>query len=172
MDRYNEKIIKGKPGIGKYILFAVSIAVTVLGAIFTIFTPFGIFILMLGILLVVLTKNSINFEYEYIIVNGDIEVAKIIAKKKRKTVLEINVGDIVYMDKAFTNKVEQDVKNKAGITVNDYTSQNKENKDNFYAIYSVENKKDKMTIFEFDDKCVEHMKLYLREKYLPGGYRR
>ena len=172
MDRYNEKIIKGKPSAGKYIGVAVSIVVTVLGAILTIFVPFGIFILMVGILLIILTKNSINFEYEYIIVNGDIEVAKIIAKKKRKTVMEINLEDIVYMDKAYSNKVEHDVKSKTALSVHDYTSQNKENQENFYAIYAVDNGKETMAIFEFDDKCLEHMKLYLREKFIAGSYRK
>lgn len=166
MDKYNERLVKGKPDAKDLALVIASALVVLVGIYLIIFVTFsfGVLVLALGVFCVGSTFGNLSVEYEYTLTNGDIDIAKIIAMKKRKTIGSIKLGDILCMDKADSNKVTHDIQEGADTILRNYTQNDPEA--SYYAIYTGENNKKIISIFDFDEKCVEHMKFYLKTKSL------
>ena len=57
----------------------------------------GLPVLVLGIYVAFYSRQLFSVEFEYLILNGDVDVAKIIAKKSRKNIRSIAAEDIQYM---------------------------------------------------------------------------
>ena len=114
-----------------------------------------------GIALIVITKDGLHQEIEFIITNGDIEIARIINKKKRKVVGVVEASDIAKMDWAKSDKVQNDLdisklKTRSFVGI--------EPGDNVVAIYAGEGDKQELIIMDLDEKCVDHMKSILKVK--------
>ena len=162
MDKYNERLIKSKAGVGNIIALVASIFLTLIGAILVILSPpLGVLIFSGGIALIVISKDGLRQELEFIITNGDIEVAKIIAKKKRKAVDLIQAEQIAKMDRADSDKVKNDI-SLGKIKTIKYIG--KEPGENLVAIYEGEGDKQTLYILDFDEKCIDHMNQVLKVK--------
>ena len=85
------------------------------------------------------------------------------AKSRRKDVLSISASNITYMDYADSDRVKNDLEVKKGqVKVNRFSGISEDGKD--VAIYSTEGNKESISIFNFDDKCIGHMKEVLKIK--------
>ena len=84
MDRYNERLVYGKPepktkvklGIAMFIIaasFAVMMAITMLAFI----------VFVIAVVFFMKTMDWMNLEYEYTLTNGDIQISKIAAATLR-----------------------------------------------------------------------------------------
>ncbi len=104
--------------------------------------------------------KSFSIEYEYILTNGDIEIAKIISKERRKTVFETREGDIKLMDRADSDKVKNDMS--LGKKTKKFIG--KEIQDTEVALYIGEGDTEKMIILDFDQKCIDHMKQVIKSR--------
>jgi hypothetical protein len=166
MDKYNERLVKAKAGAPEVLMMvgSVLLAVIGLGVFLMVSFSIGFLLLAVGIFLVTVTMNNLNVEYEYTLVNGDIDVAKIIAMKRRKAMKSIVEGDIICMDRSDSHKVQYDKNENPQVMVKDYTMQDPDKV--YYAIYTNEGGKTVMNLFDFDEKCVEHMQFYLKTKCL------
>ncbi len=165
MDKFNEKLVEGKPGALDLLMAFGSFLVIFVGVVCSIKFSWGVFIIALGIFGAFAFRGSQKIEWEYSLVNGDTEISKIIDKKNRKTVRSIALSDITAFDKATSDKAKNDLSLKQQVTIDDYTGKNSKPED-CYVLYSNLNGKNHITILELDEKCVEHYKFYLKQKTL------
>ncbi len=162
MDKYNERLIEAKATPFSILGLIGSVVVAILGGIVFILSPaIGVILLAAGILLITLCKDSLNIEYEFILTNGDIEIAKVIAKKRRKTIGTIELDKIARMDRADDDRVKNDI-SLGKVKVKRFIG--KEPGDNLVAIYCGEDDNKTLTILDFDEKCIEHMNSVLKMK--------
>ena len=165
MDNYTEQILPSKPTVKDYILYLIAILLTVTGAFFMIFISMiiGVIIIALGSVAIYFSKNIMDYEYEYIFTNGDLDVAKIIAKTSRKNVFTVREDEIIrilpYNSDKFRNELEINDK----MVIRDYTSKEQDNSDNWFAFIS-NNKNNITVILELNDKNQEYIKKIYKNK--------
>ncbi|MCR5543255.1 MAG: DUF6106 family protein [Eubacterium sp.] len=164
MDRYDERLIKSKPGADAYIFMGMSILVTLMG-ILLILTfwalPIGILLLALGIFMITKAVKGLSVEYEFILTNGDIDISKIKGKSKRVELGTIEADNITIMDRADSDYVKNDVSRRA-VKIRKFTGP--DNPEGNIAIYVGDDNDKRLFLFDFDDKCTEHMKAVLKTK--------
>lgn len=96
MDNYSEQLIskvpttKDKAKIA-LIIIAVIVVVAVAVVILVGFAPFNIVIAAGAIYGGYVLISNTNIEYEYIITNKDMDIDKVIAKRKRKRLVSVNI---------------------------------------------------------------------------------
>ena len=155
MDVFCEYIVKVKKNPVELTISALGIilAVILLGfSLFFLFTPFSSFVLLMDAGVVYgayILITHFNVEYEYILTNGDIDIDKIIAKRKRKRVLSFSTKEfeIVAPYKQGENYTN----------VLDLGTRNYENA--YYAVFSKDGQK-KTLVFNPPQKMIEAMKTY------------
>ena len=164
MDVFCEYIVKVKKNPVELTISALGIilAVILLGfSLFFLFTPFSSFVLLIDAGVVYgayILITHFNVEYEYILTNGDIDIDKIIAKRKRKRVLSFSTKEfeIVAPCKQGENYTN----------VLDLGTRNYENA--YYAVFSKDGQK-KTLVFNPPQKMIEAMKTYSpRTVHLKG----
>lgn len=164
MDVFCEYIVKVKKNPVELTISALGIilAVILLGfSLFFLFTPFSSFVLLIDAGVVYgayILITHFNVEYEYILTNGDIDIDKIIAKRKRKRVLSFSTKEfeIVAPYKQGENYTN----------VLDLGTRNYENA--YYAVFSKDGQK-KTLVFNPPQKMIEAMRTYSpRTVHLKG----
>lgn len=164
MDVFCEYIVKVKKNPVELTISALGIilAVILLGfSLFFLFTPFSSFVLLIDAGVVYgayILITHYNVEYEYILTNGDIDIDKITAKRKRKRVLSFSTKEfeIVAPYKQGENYTN----------VLDLGTRNYENA--YYAVFSKDGQK-KTLVFNPPQKMIEAMKTYSpRTVHLKG----
>ncbi len=164
MDVFCEYIVKVKKNPAELTISALGIilAVILLGfSLFFLFTPFSSFVLLIDAGVVYgayILITHFNVEYEYILTNGDIDIDKITAKRKRKRVLSFSTKEfeIVAPYKQGENYTN----------VLDLGTRNYENA--YYAVFSKDGQK-KTLVFNPPQKMIEAMKTYSpRTVHLKG----
>ena len=151
-DLYQEILVKKKASAKDTALKILVIAVTVLvlaaGVLFL--TP---------LLLVGLVLCFVDFEYEYLYVNGDIDVDKIMSKSRRKKVASFSKDNLEVMAPT-GSAVLNDYLN--GAKVEDYSS-GEENASTWTLVYSGDKSKT-AAILELPDELSEDMRRYAPRK--------
>lgn len=164
MDVFCEYIVKVKKNPAELTISALGIilAVILLGfSLFFLFTPFSSFVLLIDAGVVYgayILITHFNVEYEYILTNGDIDIDKITAKRKRKRVLSFSTKEfeIVAPYKQGENYTN----------ILDLGTRNYENA--YYAVFSKDGQK-KTLVFNPPQKMIEAMKTYSpRTVHLKG----
>ena len=96
-DFYTEQLIKKQTGfkdtLKKAGLIALAVASLFLGA----FIPFGMLISILIIVFVCAMFMRMDVEYEYLFVNGDLDVDKIMHKSKRKRIFSTDAEEMALL---------------------------------------------------------------------------
>ena len=148
-DFYTEQLIKKKT-TGKDIMIKVGmIALTVLSALVVFIFPMGIILPVALIVIDVFVFRGLNLEYEYLFVNGDLDIDKIMNKSKRKRVFSMNVADMEVLAPVNDGELMQFQRAK----VSDYTS-NTGNAD-VYAMVVLEKGVHRKILFEPNEEIVE-----------------
>ena len=93
-DFYTEQLVKRQKASSTTLIKAILIILTVLSVVLIFMIPFGIIGPVIMIALDVFLFRSMDVEYEYLFVNGSLDIDKIMAKQKRKRVFEMNVRDM------------------------------------------------------------------------------
>lgn len=96
-DYYTEHLVKQKPTVKTYAMKAALIVVTILSFFLMLFIPFGFLIPVIMFFVDVFMLRRLDLEFEYLYVNGDLDIDKIMAKQSRKRVFSTNVKDIEIM---------------------------------------------------------------------------
>ncbi len=148
-DFYTEQLIKKKT-TGKDIMIKIAmIALTVLSALVVFIFPMGIILPVALIVIDVFVFRGLNLEYEYLFVNGDLDIDKIMNKSKRKRVFSMNVADMEVLAPVNAGELMQFQRAK----VSDYTS-NTGNAD-VYAMVVLEKGVHRKILFEPNEEIVE-----------------
>ena len=93
-DYYTEQLVKKKPDMKDMMTKAILIAVTIVSILAVLYYPIIILVPVLLIGLDIFMFHRLKVEYEYLYVNGDLDIDKIMNKSKRKRVFSMNVSDL------------------------------------------------------------------------------
>jgi len=83
-DFYTEQLVKRQKASSTTLIKAILIILTVLSVVLIFMIPFGIIGPVIMIALDVFLFRSMDVEYEYLFVNGSLDIDKIMAKSRRK----------------------------------------------------------------------------------------
>jgi len=120
MDLFTEKIVEKKKDYLDFVIVFATIIISLILAFIIILIAgplyFGIGLALVAIIgyLGYRIITSRNIEFEYSLANGDLEISKIISKKKRKRIFYGNCKQIEVMDKLSSDKHNRVVNNVSG----------------------------------------------------------
>lgn len=157
-DLYTEVIVKKKTTAADIVKKSLLIAATVLCVLAALFTTLGL-IALAGVLAFAVLDYfllpTFNVEYEYLYVNGELDVDKIMSKQKRKRVYRMDVKELELL--APSNSHELDYyNNKNDIKTYDFSS--KEEGAKTYTMIVKGEKSLEKVIFEPNDIILMDMK--------------
>ena len=104
-------------------------------------------------------------EYEYIMVNEDIDIARIIAKKSRKKIMSFSNADVKFIAKEGCIYLDNELQQDSSIKTRDFTSGNKQNQDGVYVFVLNKNGKAEFVKLELPDRTIDHVNNFFRGKY-------
>ena len=84
-DYYTEQLVKQKAKASSMIAKTALIVVTVLSFFLVLLFPMAMIIPVIMVVVDIVLFKRFDLEFEYLYVNGDLDIDKIMAKQKRKT---------------------------------------------------------------------------------------
>ncbi len=164
MDRYNERCVKGKMSGMDIFLFGGAIAILVAAIICALFVDLflGFLIALIFIPAIIYTKDLLKVEYEYILTNGDVDIAKVYNNKRRRESLAIHEDSITKLDYGDSERTKND--KDIGTDIKWFNYCGKEIEGREVAVYFELNSKKCVALLDLDDKCIDHMKEVLKNR--------
>lgn len=153
-DLYTEKLIKRKTPASENAMRAVLIAATALSAVGIVFTPFAIPALVALAAADFIMIPRFDLEYEYLYVNGELDIDKIMSKTKRKHVASFSVNNLELLAPYQSHELDA-FKNDRAVQVFDCSSG--QNQD-VYGMVMIEEGAKKLLIFEPNEIMVHDIK--------------
>lgn len=148
-DFYTEQLIK-KQADSKDTLKKVGlIALTVVSVLLVFVIPVGIILPVVMIVIDVLMFRNLNVEYEYVFVNGDLDIDKIMNKDRRKRMFSVDADQMELLAPVGAVELMQYKK----IKTYDYTSGKKDEK--IYALIASNKGEVCKVLFEPNETIVE-----------------
>ena len=92
-DFYTEQLVKRQKASSTTLIKAILIILTVLSVVLIFMIPFGIIGPVIMIALDVFLFRSMDVEYEYLFVNGSLDIDKIMAKSRRKNIFSMEMTE-------------------------------------------------------------------------------
>ncbi|MDE7038627.1 MAG: hypothetical protein K2O98_11935, partial [Lachnospiraceae bacterium] len=93
-DYYTEQMVKKQTDMKDIAIKAVLAAATIVSFLIIMMYPIGLILPIAMIALDVFIFGRLKVEYEYLFVNGDLDIDKIMNKSKRKKQFSMNVADM------------------------------------------------------------------------------
>ena len=159
-DVYTEQLIKrkktGKTQMEKIALILVTAALFVLGMII----PYVEFLLLVMIGVDIYLFRSLDIEYEYLYINGNLDIDKIMSKSRRKKAFEMNVSELELLAPAGSPELRPF----QGLKAKDYTSGEEGRK--AYEMIVLKNGEKIKIIFEPNETIVDGMRMYAPRKVI------
>lgn len=125
------------------------IALLILGIMALLVSALGIIVMLAAVIIGVIVLRQMNLEYEYLFVNGDFDVDKIMNKARRKRAFSMNVSDLEIL----APEHAAELKSYKNLKALDYSSGNKDARR--YGMVVAERGQKTMIIFEPNDTIVE-----------------
>ncbi len=157
-DLYTEVIVKRKATMKDAVLKALLIAATVLAVLAALFTAAGMIGFLVAVALLIADYFLIptfDVEFEYLYVNGELDVDKIMSKQKRKRVYSADIKELEIM--APSNSHALDSYNHNG-NLKTYDFSSKEADHKTYTMIIKGEKELQRVIFEPNDVILKDMK--------------
>lgn len=147
-------LILGGLIISAALMMAILYATLVFGELAQIAGSIGMLLIAAAWYAVYHIYNSSSVEYEYIVVNNNLDIDKIMAKKRRKNILELDIKDAAIMacvDDAENNSVYKNVDN--SVKILDLSAKNP-NLYTYFIDYSLDGNR-QIVLFQPTSKMVE-----------------
>ena len=93
-DFYTEQLVKKQTDMKDILIKAILVSLTIVSFVVILMYPIGLILPILMIVLDVFMFRRLNVEYEYLFLNGDLDIDKIMNKSKRKKLFNANVSDM------------------------------------------------------------------------------
>ena len=148
-DYYSEQLVKKKADIKDMLIKVLLIAITLLSVLVVFIIPAGIVIPVIMIVVDVFVFKRLDVEYEYLYVNGELDIDKIMHKEKRKNAFSANVNDVELLAPTGASELSA----YQGIKPVDYSSCDQDAKT--YELIVTANGEKKRVIFEPNEAIVE-----------------
>lgn len=167
MDTFVERIVKKKKDFVDYLIILVTILIAYIAAYFIIvmagplYFAIGVaFVAALGYLGYRIITSR-NIEYEYSLANGDLEITKIVAKRKRKRMFLGNCRQFEMIDKVSSERHKNAVKD---VITKINASSSIKSEDAYFFITNY-NKEKILVYFEPDSKIVDLIRAANRKAF-------
>ena len=157
-DYYTEQLVKRKTPGWTYLARGLMIAATVLLAVLTLMLPIAFIVLVLWCVAEYFLFRSMSVEYEYLYINGSLDVDKIMSRSKRKHVFDMTVAELEVLAPAGAPELRQ-YRNIRGVH---YDSGNPDAK--VYEMIVMKNGDKKKIIFEPNSVILEGMRMMAPRK--------
>lgn len=106
-DFYTEQLVKKKKTGSSFLVRALMIVLTIASFYVMLFIPFGI-ILPVGLIVAdFFLFRGQNLEFEYLYVNGELDIDKIIGQAKRKRVFSASISDLEMLAPADSDEINR-----------------------------------------------------------------
>lgn len=160
MDFFKEKIIKRKLSFNNIILQGLIMLAASFVIVFSFFylSVFAAFITLAAGFGAWYLITSFNTEYEYIVTNGEIDVDKIIARRRRARMITVKASEFEIF--APLNDKYKNYNNSSYKAKLDFGSGNTENQKYFAVFNSRKHGGKVFMIFEPSDEMIENFKVY------------
>ncbi len=168
MDTFMEKIVVKKKTMTDHLITAGIIIASVLLIMVSLSIPL---LVQLGMSLVVAVGiayigyrliTSRNVEYEYIVTNGELDIDKIISKRKRKRIFSANCKEFDIVSPVKSNSFSQSVQSiKSRIDA----SSSMDSPDAYFLTLNYKGERT-LVIFEPDERMLKNFKFYIPRKVL------
>ena len=96
-EAYSEWLVKRKPPVYAIAVKAVMIVLCIIAVFLSLTTVFGVIVLLVVGALTFFVFQNMNLEYEYLYVNGQLSIDKIMGRARRKQVWEGNMETIQFV---------------------------------------------------------------------------
>ncbi len=93
-DFYTEQLIKKQTSMKDMVVKAILVSVAIVSVLIVFIFPLGLLVPIIVIALVWFAMTRMDVEYEYLYVNGDLDIDKIMHKSKRKRVFSANAKEM------------------------------------------------------------------------------
>ena len=157
-DFYTEQLVKRQKASSTTLIKAILIILTVLSVVLIFMIPFGIIGPVIMIALDVFLFRSMDVEYEYLFVNGSLDIDKIMAKSRRKNMFSMEMTDLEMMAPSGSPELRP----YQGLKGTDYSS-GMPGADT-YELIVVNNGEKKKIIFEPNKAVCEGLKMLAQRK--------
>lgn len=165
-DFFNEFIVKRKWGSPEYIkittIILIALALILVSVYFFsyIFFIFPVLIPLIVVLAIFLIKR-LDVEYEYIVTNGNLEIARIVNKKRRKVVVNLTTEDILKVEKFD----EFNWQKADSLKIIDCTSKTT---NSVWCILCIDSNRKIVVLIDGIDNILEGIRKYNRSKFSSG----
>lgn len=157
-DFYTEQLVKKKTTGTSVVVKCAMIAVTVASFFVTLFIPFGIIFPVVLILADVFVFRSQNLEFEYLYVNGELDIDKIMGKAKRKRVFSASISDLEMLAPEESDEIKRIQVNKT-LNFSSFVPGHKK-----YALIVLQNGQKTKVVFEPNDTILNGYKMLAPRK--------
>ena len=167
-DGYAEHIVKGKTPAGVMagiVAGAILIVAGVVAFFVPLLTSIGLLIVIIGAVIFGVFISRKETEYEYIMVNEDVDIARIIAKKSRKKMCSFSNNDVKFVAKSGSIYLDNELQQDSSISTKDYTSRDPRYEDGVYVFVLNRNGKTEFVKLELSDKTIDHVNNFFKGKY-------
>ena len=106
-DFYTEQLIKKQTSMKDLVTKAVLAAFAIVSVLTVFIFPVGLLIPIVVIALVWFLMTRLDVEYEYLYINGDLDIDKIMHKSKRKRLFSANVKEVEILAPADSPQLNQ-----------------------------------------------------------------
>lgn len=157
-DTYTEQLVKrkntGKTMVEKIALILLTIGIFVLGMMIPLLEL--VFLIMIGVDIYLF--RSMDVEYEYMYINGNLDVDKIMSKSRRKKMFEMNVSELELLAPAGSPELRPF----QGLKATDFTS--REEGRSVYEMIVLKNGEKRKIMFEPNAAIIDGMRMYAPRK--------
>lgn len=157
-DLYTEIIVKRKKTAKDTILKALLIALTVLAVLAALFTTLGLIAFVVAVVLAIADYFLIptfDLEFEYLYVNGELDIDKIMSKQKRKRVYSADIKKLEIMAPTKSHALDS-YNRRQDLKTYDFSSRDEQNSS--YTMIIKGEKGLERVIFEPNDVILKDMK--------------
>lgn len=161
-DFYEEKGIVAKPNNKKYLSMWITGCLTVACLVGALWIPLClVFCLIIGIMFVMLLRER-YIEYDYCFANEEIEIAKIMNRKRRRTAISFDTSNIRLIAPEDSMRLSNERERNPQMRFTDYTSA--EPKDKVYGFVLELRGINTIILLEPTKTMMEHMKQLIPNK--------
>lgn len=164
-DGYVEQIVKGKTSAANRAAFFGGIICIVFGILSILFfyASLGLTLLIIGGVITGISASRKEVEYEYLMVNDEVEIAQIIAKQSRKQVYTFNNGDVKLITKSDSIYLDNEYQANADIRFRDFTDG--ESSDDLYVFVLNQDSSVVAVTLKLSEKSLKHVNNFFKGKY-------
>ena len=157
-DLYTEQLVKRTAPASTIIIKAVLILFTIASVGLVLVLPIAIIAPVIMVCLDIFLFRSMDVEYEYLFVNGALDIDKIMAKSKRKKIFEMELNEMELLAKSGSAELRA----YQGLKVVDYSSGDQNTK--HYEMVVVQKGEKKRVVIDPNDEILQGLKMLAPRK--------